>query len=430
VIAWPAAKDEIRVAFDRAIDKSVEKRLDGLAVSCGEFVKAADRLEGMRPPYAVVTAQMQSGHRELKIASAKLSDDGRTLAVKLAEPMPWRGWYALAVPGVNLPGAAGFGTTVDVDCPLAGVEATWTAKAGGGKWQGWLPHFDLSVSRAMTAGSPEHEALFKHLSEPGTLTLSGAWAAPFAKAAMSFKSNLAMKAKGAATTNMNLTLIANNGGELDLNVDFANGVTPLQVTLETGASKDEPTLDITGQQIADSGDTRVFYARPMTMPSILPPWARAERQKILTAPAESPLVKGGDWAAGRALFFGDAKCSTCHTVKGEGGNLGPNLSNLTHVNPESVLQDIVEPSARINPDHVSYIIQTKAGDTLSGLVRQEGAKVLVYESLDKVTTLAAEDVAELRPSRISLMPEGYKDLGEKKLRDLVTFLTVEAPKGK
>ncbi|MDB5320749.1 MAG: putative heme-binding domain protein, partial [Phycisphaerales bacterium] len=77
VIAWPAGKDEIRVAFDRPIDKSVEGRLDGLSVACGEYVRAADRLETMRPPYVVVKAQMQSGHRELKIASAKLSEDGR-----------------------------------------------------------------------------------------------------------------------------------------------------------------------------------------------------------------------------------------------------------------------------------------------------------------------------------------------------------------
>src|SRR5260221_828951 len=54
VIAWPAGKDEIRVAFDRAIDKSVEGGLEGLSVSCGEYVRAADRLETMRPPPALV----------------------------------------------------------------------------------------------------------------------------------------------------------------------------------------------------------------------------------------------------------------------------------------------------------------------------------------------------------------------------------------
>jgi len=34
-------------------------------------------------------------------------------------------------------------------------------------------------------------------------------------------------------------------------------------------------------------------------------------------------------------------------IRGEGGAVGPNLSHLNNVNPESVLQDIVAPSARI-----------------------------------------------------------------------------------
>jgi len=97
------------------------------------------------------------------------------------------------------------------------------------------------------------------------------------------------------------------------------------------------------------------------------------------------------------------------------------------VNPESVLQDIIEPSAKINPDHVSYIITTTSGDTVSGLVRQEGDQLIVLEGIDKQTKIARADVKEIRPSKISLMPEGYKELGEKKLRDLLLFLTEEAP---
>jgi putative heme-binding domain-containing protein len=168
--------------------------------------------------------------------------------------------------------------------------------------------------------------------------------------------------------------------------------------------------------------------RPVPLQAMLPPWAPAERQAVVKEAAPPALTQGGDWEAGRALFFGEAKCSTCHTVRGEGGRVGPNLSNLVQINPESVMQDIVEPSARINPDHVSYIIETRAGDTLSGLVRQEGDRVIVSEAADKVTTIDKGEVKEIRPSKVSLMPEGYRELGERKLRDLVTFLTVE--KGK
>jgi hypothetical protein len=38
-------------------------------------------------------------------------------------------------------------------------------------------------------------------------------------------------------------------------------------------------------------------------------------------------------------------------------------------------------------------------------------------------------VKEIRPAKLSIMPEGYKEqLGEKKLKDLLTFLTTEEPK--
>src|SRR5262249_26097384 len=40
-------------------------------------------------------------------------------------------------------------------------------------------------------------------------------------------------------------------------------------------------------------------------------------------PAAPPT---GDRARGEALFFGPARCSTCHIVNGRGGRLGPELS--------------------------------------------------------------------------------------------------------
>jgi hypothetical protein len=53
----------------------------------------------------------------------------------------------------------------------------------------------------------------------------------------------------------------------------------------------------------------------------------------------------------------------------------------------------------------------------------------VVEGPDKTTTLERSDVKEMRPGKVSVMPEGYREqLGEKKLRDLLTFLTTQPPK--
>jgi len=402
VIAWPAGKDEIRIAFDRAIDPSVEQRMAGLTVSCGEYVRAADRLETMRPPYVAVTAQMQTPRRELKIASAKLIDGGRTLSVKLAEEMPWRSWYAVAIPGVKLPGEAGLGTTVDVDFRMGGALADWMSADGKNGSEIWMPHLDPAVSAQLTHGSVEHEAFFKQLSRPGKLTMSAMLDLPGKK----------------ATIELSRDAVAGNASAA---ADELLSQSKYTVTMTTPVAAGVPSLGAVYH--TDTAAT----PRPLSMDNLAGIDLPLDRQTVVKTPAPSPLTKGGDWNAGKALFFGEAKCATCHTLRGEGGAIGPNLSNLHEVNPESVLQDIIEPSAKINPDHVSYIITTTSGDTVSGLVRQEGDQLIVLEGIDKQTRIARADVKEIRPSKISLMPEGYKELGEKKLRDLLLFLTEEAP---
>src|SRR6476620_8099554 len=62
---------------------------------------------------------------------------------------------------------------IDLDFDLSGCEATWKPAGGGAIWTGWLPHFDLDVSRQFTKGSAPHDALWAAMAEPGELTLRG-----------------------------------------------------------------------------------------------------------------------------------------------------------------------------------------------------------------------------------------------------------------
>ena len=60
---------------------------------------------------------------------------------------------------------------IDLDFDLTGCEAAWAPASGGPAWTGWLPHPDLEVARALTAGSAPHDALWAALARPGELTL-------------------------------------------------------------------------------------------------------------------------------------------------------------------------------------------------------------------------------------------------------------------
>ena len=126
----------------------------------------------------------------------------------------------------------------------------------------------------------------------------------------------------------------------------------------------------------------------------------------------------------------EAKCANCHKVRGEGGNVGPDLSSQVGRDRKDVYRDIAEPSARIHPDYVPYTVALKDGRVLVGTVRAEGADaVRVADTEAKVTVVKRSEVEEFRPGTTSVMPVGLVGvIGEDRLRDLIAYLTTPQEK--
>ena len=140
--------------------------------------------------------------------------------------------------------------------------------------------------------------------------------------------------------------------------------------------------------------------------------------------------EGADYERGRELFFGNQlKCSSCHKIRGEGSSFGPDLSNLSSKDPRSVLRDITEPSASINPDYVSYNVTLQDEESITGFVRSQDEKSLKVSMADgKDRVLSTSEVQRMEPSSISLMPsELLKPLSEKQVLDLLAFLAWSPP---
>ena len=140
-------------------------------------------------------------------------------------------------------------------------------------------------------------------------------------------------------------------------------------------------------------------------------------------------LAGGDYERGRSMFFNDKlKCATCHRIRNEGATIGPDLSNLASRDAISVLRDVREPSASINPDYVAFNVRVSTGADMTGFVRaQDESSLRVIGADGKETVFRRSDVLDLRPSQVSLMPTGLLDgQSESQVRDLLTFL-VNAP---
>jgi putative heme-binding domain-containing protein len=197
---------------------------------------------------------------------------------------------------------------------------------------------------------------------------------------------------------------------------------PLALNVSLQASHSLPGLNVS---YFTSEDAR---SRPLPLHRFLLPWAvpgAVAPEKALQQ--DVPELKGGNWARGRDVFFGEqALCSRCHQVGGNGGKIGPDLSNLVHRDYASVLRDVREPSAAINPDFISHRIDLKNGQVLTGVVRGEGGKLIVGDQAGKEHVLDPGEIEALVPLSTSTMPEGLdKALGPDRMRDLLTFLLTE-----
>jgi putative heme-binding domain-containing protein len=134
----------------------------------------------------------------------------------------------------------------------------------------------------------------------------------------------------------------------------------------------------------------------------------------------------GDSGRGEQLFWSTAvKCGSCHQVGERGTAIGPELTRIGEQRtPEDLLQSILEPSRRIEPKYSSYLAQTSDGRVLTGvLLKRDATQVVLRDAENKLLTLAAQDVTQLQPSRVSMMADGQlAGLSAQDAADLLAYL--------
>jgi len=425
IAAWPSSTMEVRVAFDQPIDSAILDRTAEMIGEFGEYVSAADRLEVLKPPYKAVKQQEATPRGRLRVIAARLSPDQRTLSLT-TDPHPQSVRYALTVPGVRARGSSGPPATIDLAYDLNGVEASWfeNSDRAAARWSGWLPHLDWPVNTIFSAGSQEHDRLAGLTAQQGRLELRTQLALPGRNTNLRVEASAMFAMTVAAQT---LPARAASTGHFVAEVALQSVESPqlLLLKLQTDSAK---TLWLHATSSTADDPT----PRPLPFSALLLPWATPHTPPppLASLKTGETGLAGGDYERGRGLFFGERlKCSSCHRLRGEGGTLGPDLSNLAQHDAAAVLRDIQEPNAMINPDYVAYHIQLRDGGESTGLVRSQTTETLrVVGSDGHEQLIGRSDVKELRPSTVSLMPTGLlAGLKEEQIRDLLTFLLHEPP---
>lgn len=133
----------------------------------------------------------------------------------------------------------------------------------------------------------------------------------------------------------------------------------------------------------------------------------------------------GNAAAGRALFFGSADCSTCHMVGGKGGFIGPDLSGVP-LDANGIRQAIVQP--RSGPGSSWVTAHLKDGQTVTGAARNEdNFSIQLQDRSGAFHLLNKANIRQISRSSQPIMPSDYGTrLTATQLDDLVAFVAQQA----
>ena len=150
----------------------------------------------------------------------------------------------------------------------------------------------------------------------------------------------------------------------------------------------------------------------------------ADKQQLIAkwkAQFTPAALAKADRSQGRVVF--NTACAACHTLYSEGGKVGPDLTGGGRDNLDYLLENIVDPSAVVTADFRMSIVDLKDGRVLNGLVAAKTERTLTLRTMTETLTVERSEIAGIRDSALSLMPEGLLEaLTAEQASDLIAYL--------
>src|SRR5258708_4839832 len=131
----------------------------------------------------------------------------------------------------------------------------------------------------------------------------------------------------------------------------------------------------------------------------------------------------GDFSAGARFFTGSGTCIQCHMIRGKGGSLGPDLTNLARERSlGQIIQALRNPGAHAAPGYRPVTVRLRDGRTLRGLAKNESNYDLQLQSEDGTFHFLSKDqIVQQTNEPKSIMPP--VKASDSEMRNLLAFLT-------
>ncbi len=125
---------------------------------------------------------------------------------------------------------------------------------------------------------------------------------------------------------------------------------------------------------------------------------------------------------GAALF--EQHCLPCHRVGDRGHEVGPDLASERERADETLLDDILAPSTQITAGYSAYVVTTRDGRAVSGVLANESATSVTLRAERGVEeTILRRSIRTFTVSPVSLMPDNLATLlSPADVADIIAYL--------
>ena len=141
------------------------------------------------------------------------------------------------------------------------------------------------------------------------------------------------------------------------------------------------------------------------------------------SPANTRSELPGSATAGQQLFKGKGDCVRCHIVSGEGGRLGPDLSEVGERRLLTELRsDLSAPNTEVDPRWWTVAVTREDGSVVRGLrMHEDSFSFRLMDEQERLRSFSKSEIRSFERDKNSTMP-AYASLTTQEENDLVSYL--------
>ena len=145
------------------------------------------------------------------------------------------------------------------------------------------------------------------------------------------------------------------------------------------------------------------------------------RAKVIQSYAGVGDLKGN---AGHGKLLFTTHCSVCHSFKGQGNKVGPDLAAFSVKPINDWLIGILDPNQAVETTYTTYLVISKDDSAITGVLASETPSALILRTASgQEMTVLRKNLKSIQAIGQSLMPEGLETaLNPEAVADLLAYL--------